>query len=176
MFLHKFVGMKIVLKRHMGFYVLQVYVPCIMLVILSWVSFFINREATSDRSCIGEWSRQRISISTSGFNTWGLIFYFALNFSINRDYVCAQFGHVEFRRPQRHTVRAVRYRSRLVPNHVLFVPIRLTTRVHNRSLLYKSKYKNIWLIRDSDLYLFSTSPLPSSIRSATVISYIMLII
>ena len=37
----------------MGFYVLQVYIPCIMLVILSWVAFFINREATSDRSCIG---------------------------------------------------------------------------------------------------------------------------
>ena len=37
----------------MGFYVLQVYVPCVMLTILSWVSFFINREATSDRSCIG---------------------------------------------------------------------------------------------------------------------------
>jgi gamma-aminobutyric acid receptor subunit alpha len=45
--------MNIILKRHIGFYVLQVYVPCIMLVILSWVAFFINREATSDRSCIG---------------------------------------------------------------------------------------------------------------------------
>ena len=57
-FLHKFVGMNIVLKRHMGFYMLQVYVPCIMLVILSWVSFFINREATSDRSNIGELEKQ----------------------------------------------------------------------------------------------------------------------
>jgi hypothetical protein len=45
---------KKVLKRHIGFYVLQVYVPCVMLTILSWVSFFINREATSDRSCIGK--------------------------------------------------------------------------------------------------------------------------
>ena len=42
---YQFIGMKIYLKRHIGFYVLQVYVPCIMLVILSWVSFFINREA-----------------------------------------------------------------------------------------------------------------------------------
>jgi len=40
---YHFIGMKIYLKRHIGFYVLQVYVPCIMLVILSWVSFFINR-------------------------------------------------------------------------------------------------------------------------------------
>lgn len=45
--------MQFELKRHTGFYVLQVYIPCIMLVILSWVSFFLNREATSDRSCIG---------------------------------------------------------------------------------------------------------------------------
>ena len=45
--------MNIRLQRHMGYYVLQVYIPCIMLVMLSWVSFFINREATSDRSCIG---------------------------------------------------------------------------------------------------------------------------
>jgi gamma-aminobutyric acid receptor subunit alpha len=37
----------------MGYYILQVYVPGIMLVILSWVSFFINREATADRTCIG---------------------------------------------------------------------------------------------------------------------------
>ncbi len=44
-FVNEFIGMKIILKRHIGFYVLQVYVPCIMLVILSWVSFFINREA-----------------------------------------------------------------------------------------------------------------------------------
>lgn len=61
-FLYKFIGMNIVLKRHMGYYVLQVYIPCIMLVILSWVSFFINREATSDRSCIGKY---RIWINTS---------------------------------------------------------------------------------------------------------------
>jgi gamma-aminobutyric acid receptor subunit alpha len=43
--------MQIELKRHTGFYVLQIYIPSIMLVILSWVSFFLNREATSDRSC-----------------------------------------------------------------------------------------------------------------------------
>lgn len=45
--------MNIGLKRHTGYYLLQVYIPCFMLVILSWVSFYLNREATSDRSCIG---------------------------------------------------------------------------------------------------------------------------
>ena len=37
----------------MGYYILQVYVPSSMLVILSWVSFFIHREATADRVNIG---------------------------------------------------------------------------------------------------------------------------
>ncbi|CAF1111393.1 unnamed protein product, partial [Adineta steineri] len=42
-----------VLKRHMGYYILQVYVPSSMLVMLSWVSFFIHREATADRVNVG---------------------------------------------------------------------------------------------------------------------------
>ncbi|CAF0877110.1 unnamed protein product [Adineta steineri] len=42
-----------VLKRHMGYYILQVYIPSTMLVMLSWVSFFIHREATADRVNIG---------------------------------------------------------------------------------------------------------------------------
>lgn len=29
--------------------IFQVYVPCILIVVLSWVSFWIHREATSDR-------------------------------------------------------------------------------------------------------------------------------
>jgi gamma-aminobutyric acid receptor subunit alpha len=42
-----------VLQRHMGYYILQVYIPSSMLVMLSWVSFFIHREATADRVNIG---------------------------------------------------------------------------------------------------------------------------
>jgi gamma-aminobutyric acid receptor subunit alpha len=37
----------------MGYYLLQVYVPSSLLVMLSWVSFFIHREATADRVNIG---------------------------------------------------------------------------------------------------------------------------
>ncbi|GIY27338.1 gamma-aminobutyric acid receptor alpha-like [Caerostris darwini] len=37
------------LKRHMGYFVIEVYAPCTMLVVLSWVAFWINREATADR-------------------------------------------------------------------------------------------------------------------------------
>ncbi|ELU08088.1 hypothetical protein CAPTEDRAFT_148064 [Capitella teleta] len=42
-----------VLQRHMGYFLIQVYVPCTLIVILSWVSFWINREATSDRVSLG---------------------------------------------------------------------------------------------------------------------------
>lgn len=38
----------------MGYFLIQVYVPCGLLVILSWVSFWINREATADRVGLGK--------------------------------------------------------------------------------------------------------------------------
>ena len=41
------------LQRHMGNFVIQVYGPCILLVVISWVSFWLNREATSDRISLG---------------------------------------------------------------------------------------------------------------------------
>ncbi len=39
--------------RHTGYFLLQVYVPCMLLVVLSWVSFWLNREATADRISLG---------------------------------------------------------------------------------------------------------------------------
>lgn len=47
------------LHRHMGYFLIQVYVPCGLLVVLSWVSFWINREATADRVGLGEYPLQR---------------------------------------------------------------------------------------------------------------------
>ncbi|XP_035212938.1 gamma-aminobutyric acid receptor alpha-like [Stegodyphus dumicola] len=41
------------LKRHMGYFIIEVYAPCTMLVVLSWVAFWINREATADRIALG---------------------------------------------------------------------------------------------------------------------------
>ncbi|KAF0311390.1 Gamma-aminobutyric acid receptor subunit alpha-6 [Amphibalanus amphitrite] len=41
------------LQRHMGNFMIQVYGPCVLLVVLSWVSFWLNREATSDRISLG---------------------------------------------------------------------------------------------------------------------------
>ena len=42
------------LQRHMGNFVIQVYGPCVLLVVISWVSFWLNREATSDRISLGK--------------------------------------------------------------------------------------------------------------------------
>ncbi|XP_074651547.1 gamma-aminobutyric acid receptor subunit alpha-6-like [Tubulanus polymorphus] len=41
------------LQRHMGYFLIQVYVPCTLIVVLSWVSFWLNREATADRIGLG---------------------------------------------------------------------------------------------------------------------------
>ncbi|XP_033111431.1 gamma-aminobutyric acid receptor subunit alpha-2-like [Anneissia japonica] len=37
------------LKRNIGLFIIQTYVPCSMMVVISWVSFWINREATPAR-------------------------------------------------------------------------------------------------------------------------------
>ncbi|WAQ99505.1 GBRA4-like protein [Mya arenaria] len=50
---HSVLAVHFYLRRHMGFFVINVYVPCLLLVVLSWVSFWINREATSDRIALG---------------------------------------------------------------------------------------------------------------------------
>ena len=58
--LHLFLGMHSTLlvsfhlQRHMGNFVIQVYGPCVLLVVISWVSFWLNREATSDRISLGK--------------------------------------------------------------------------------------------------------------------------
>jgi len=41
------------LQRHTGYFLIQVYVPCTLIVVLSWVGFWLNREATSDRVGLG---------------------------------------------------------------------------------------------------------------------------
>ena len=44
---------KFVLKRDIGFYIIQLYVPSVLIVILSWVAFWINVDAIPARVTIG---------------------------------------------------------------------------------------------------------------------------
>lgn len=53
------------LHRHMGSFLIQVYGPCILLVVLSWVSFWLNREATADRVSLGTFTNYRQSLSVN---------------------------------------------------------------------------------------------------------------
>ena len=51
--IHSSLQVQFKLQRHMGNFVIQVYGPCVLLVVISWVSFWLNREATSDRISLG---------------------------------------------------------------------------------------------------------------------------
>jgi len=42
-----------ILRRNIGFFLIQVYVPSVLIVILSWVSFWINVDASPARVSIG---------------------------------------------------------------------------------------------------------------------------
>ena len=46
----------------MGNFVIQVYGPCVLLVVISWVSFWLNREATSDRISLGKYKSPKLFI------------------------------------------------------------------------------------------------------------------
>ena len=45
----------------------QVYGPCVLLVVISWVSFWLNREATSDRISLGLMSEEIILLNDELF-------------------------------------------------------------------------------------------------------------
>lgn len=40
-------------KRNIGFYVIQIYLPSILIVVISWVSFWLSRDATPARVALG---------------------------------------------------------------------------------------------------------------------------
>lgn len=42
------------LHRNVGYFIFQTYLPSILIVMLSWVSFWINHEATSARVALGD--------------------------------------------------------------------------------------------------------------------------
>ncbi|TKR82619.1 hypothetical protein L596_016312 [Steinernema carpocapsae] len=41
------------LHRHIGYFIINFYIPCTLIVLLSWVALWINREATGDRIGLG---------------------------------------------------------------------------------------------------------------------------
>jgi len=47
-------GLSFELKRNVGYFIYQTYLPSILIVMLSWVSFWINHEATAARVALGK--------------------------------------------------------------------------------------------------------------------------
>lgn len=46
-------SLSFVLQRNIGYFLFQTYLPSVLIVMLSWVSFWINHEATSARVALG---------------------------------------------------------------------------------------------------------------------------
>lgn len=46
------------LSRRMGYFTIQTYIPCILTVVLSWVSFWIKKDATPARTALGEFQER----------------------------------------------------------------------------------------------------------------------
>jgi len=64
---HSMLQVNFNLRRHVGYFLIQIYVPCSLIVVLSWVSFWINREATADRVGLGATSV--LTLSTFGIDS-----------------------------------------------------------------------------------------------------------
>ena len=58
------------LTRQYGFYMLQTYIPSILIVILSWVSFWINMEAVPARISLGVTTVLTMATQMSGSKVW----------------------------------------------------------------------------------------------------------
>uniref|UniRef100_A0A0R3RX23 Neur_chan_LBD domain-containing protein n=1 Tax=Elaeophora elaphi TaxID=1147741 RepID=A0A0R3RX23_9BILA len=54
------------LQRQQSFYILQIYTPCTLIVVVSWVSFWINKESSPARVSLGIMTV--LSVSTLGFS------------------------------------------------------------------------------------------------------------
>ena len=60
--------MDLIFKREFSYYLILIYVPCCMLVIVSWVSFWIDPNSTAARVLLGVTSLLTMSRQNSGIN------------------------------------------------------------------------------------------------------------
>lgn len=74
------------LKRKIGYFVIQTYLPCIMTVILSQVSFWLNRESVPARTVFGEY--QHISLNRYFGNDWVKSEWNEENKDLNLENIC----------------------------------------------------------------------------------------
>lgn len=96
-------SVKFHLKRLTGFFLLQVYVPCILIVCCSWVAFWITKKDVPGRVCLGVTTV--LSMTTLGFggrSAWPAVSYataldyfvilcFAFVFAAVLEFACINF-------------------------------------------------------------------------------------
>lgn len=62
------VFVKLIFKREFSYYLIQIYIPCIMLVIVSWVSFWLDPNAIPARVSLGVTTLLTMATQISGIN------------------------------------------------------------------------------------------------------------
>ncbi|VDM61850.1 unnamed protein product [Angiostrongylus costaricensis] len=106
------------LQRQQGYYVLQIYTPCTLLVVMSWVSFWINKEASPARVALGIMTV--LSMSTLGFglrtdlpkvsHSTALdiyIFCFGFVFAAMVEYAVINYAQIVYIRKQVHDLKGL---------------------------------------------------------------------
>ncbi|XP_022251200.1 glutamate-gated chloride channel-like [Limulus polyphemus] len=58
----------LIFKREFSYYLIQIYIPCCMLVIVSWVSFWLDQNAIPARVSLGVTTLLTMATQTSGIN------------------------------------------------------------------------------------------------------------
>lgn len=61
----------LIFKREFSYYLIQIYTPCCMLVIVSWVSFWLDQGAVPARVSLGQFARRMFIASKC--STWILL-------------------------------------------------------------------------------------------------------
>jgi len=69
------------LQRNIGYFVFQTYLPSILIVMLSWVSFWINHEATSARVALGNYITNKLTPRNSNINRTSTKVYYLIQTS-----------------------------------------------------------------------------------------------
>ncbi|XP_076822591.1 gamma-aminobutyric acid receptor subunit alpha-6-like [Clavelina lepadiformis] len=99
------------LRRQMGYYVIQAYLPCVLIVILSQISFWINKEAVPARTVSGIMtvlSLTTLSISTRqslpkvAYATaldWYMAVCFGFCFFALIEFATVNYFHLKFQKP-----------------------------------------------------------------------------
>lgn len=70
------------LSRRMGYFTIQTYIPCILTVVLSWVSFWIKSDATPARTALGMQPLTSQPCQLPILTVLTLVFFFYFQFSL----------------------------------------------------------------------------------------------